>query len=271
MLQEDFSKYNGEGTILRQAQLRMLDIVVEVDAICKKHNIPYWLDYGTLLGAVRHGGFIPWDDDIDISVPMKDYRRLCKILKKELPENLVFQDETTDKNYFLKFAKVRDRNSHLYYPIMGNRGIKEQVLYIDIFPLEKLFSKNIKDFIELIYGNAFRRTRKFYKSRWKYISGLLLMPFALCLIAFVRLISHIIPSNKYFTGCGVPFYYKHAYHCEYIFPCKSINFEGKELSAPNNIDAYLKNIFGDYMKVPPVDKRIMHSVKIEFFPKNNTM
>ena len=67
-MEEDFSKYNGEGTMLRKAQLRMLDILVEVDKVCKRHNIPYWVDYGTLLGAVRHGGFIPWDDDLDISM-----------------------------------------------------------------------------------------------------------------------------------------------------------------------------------------------------------
>ena len=83
---EDFSKYNGEGTMLRKAQLRMLDILIAVDKICRKHNIPYWLDYGTLLGAVRHGGFIPWDDDLDISMMKEDYDRFLTIASKELPE-----------------------------------------------------------------------------------------------------------------------------------------------------------------------------------------
>ena len=81
MIQEDLSKYNPEGSILRRAQLRELEILIEVDKICRKHNIEYFLDWGTLLGAVRHGGFIPWDDDIDISVRRKDYSRLCKVLK----------------------------------------------------------------------------------------------------------------------------------------------------------------------------------------------
>lgn len=88
--QEDFSKYNGEGTTLRKAQLRMLDILIEVDKICRKHNIPYWLDSGTLLGAVRHGGFIPWDDDMDICVMRKDYKLLKKYLSEELSDKFCF-------------------------------------------------------------------------------------------------------------------------------------------------------------------------------------
>ena len=92
MNSEEFSKYNGEGTPLRMAQLRMLAILVEVDKICRKHNITYWLDYGTLLGAVRHKGFIPWDDDVDICVMRKDYDKLRKYLQQELPEQFVFTD-----------------------------------------------------------------------------------------------------------------------------------------------------------------------------------
>lgn len=93
--------YNPEGSILRKVQLKMLDILRTVDTICKKHNIEYVLDGGSLLGAVRHGGFIPWDDDLDITVMRKDFKRLRKILPKELPSNLVYQDCTTDSNLSL--------------------------------------------------------------------------------------------------------------------------------------------------------------------------
>ena len=76
---------------LRKAQLIMLDMLVEFDAICKKHNLKYWLDSGTLLGAVRHQGFIPWDDDIDLSMPVEDYNRFKEIATSELSEDIFFQ------------------------------------------------------------------------------------------------------------------------------------------------------------------------------------
>ena len=81
---EDYSKYNGDGTTLRKMQLRILDILVEIDRICRKHDIKYWIDFGSLLGAVRHGGFIPWDDDIDVAMPSEDYQRFLEIAPKEL-------------------------------------------------------------------------------------------------------------------------------------------------------------------------------------------
>ena len=96
---EDFAKYNGEGTPLRKAQLCMLNILIEIDRICRKHDIPYWLDSGTLLGAVRHGGFIPWDDDVDIAIMRSDYPRLKEYLTEELPKDLILQDSINEPNY----------------------------------------------------------------------------------------------------------------------------------------------------------------------------
>ena len=78
-------RFNPEGSILRRQQLRMLELLDAVDCICKKHNIPYWLSSGTLIGAARHNGFIPWDDDLDIEILRSDYLRLIKILPQELP------------------------------------------------------------------------------------------------------------------------------------------------------------------------------------------
>ena len=88
---EDFSCYNGEGTELRKMQIRILEIMVEIDKLCRKHDIKYWLDGGTLLGAVRHGGFIPWDDDLDICMMQEDYEKFIEIAPKELPEHLLLQ------------------------------------------------------------------------------------------------------------------------------------------------------------------------------------
>ena len=94
------ARFNPDGSLLRRQQMRMLDILLEVDRICRKHNITYWLSSGTLIGAVRHKGFIPWDDDLDIEMLLPDYERLMKILPQELPDTMALQTQDTDPNYF---------------------------------------------------------------------------------------------------------------------------------------------------------------------------
>ena len=106
-------RFNPDGSQLRKHQLRMLEILVVIDKICRKHQIPYWLSSGTLIGAVRHNGFIPWDDDLDIEMMRNDYLHLLEVLTKELPDWLALQTDETDPNYFFFYAKVRDRRSVL--------------------------------------------------------------------------------------------------------------------------------------------------------------
>ena len=106
-------RFNPDGSLLRRQQMKMLEILLEVDKICKKHNIRYWLSSGTLIGAMRHDGFIPWDDDLDIEMMRSDYLRLMKVLPAELPEWLALQNDETDPNYFYFYAKVRDRRSRM--------------------------------------------------------------------------------------------------------------------------------------------------------------
>ena len=108
---EDFSQYNPEGSTLRKMQLRILDILVEIDKVCRKHGIGYWIDFGTLLGAVRHGGFIPWDDDLDIAMTSEDFQKFLEIAPKELPPTLFLQTKSTDPSYNMPVNKVRDKES----------------------------------------------------------------------------------------------------------------------------------------------------------------
>ena len=259
---EDFSKYNGEGTTLRKAQLRMLEILVEVDKICKKHNIQYWLDFGTLLGAVRHGGFIPWDDDLDIALFKKNYKRLCNILKEELPEQFVLQDESTEDKYCLKFAKVRDKNSYFedadFMPQFEEKGI-----FIDIFPIEKFGSIQIKKMVEFFYGRSFRRIKGVaIKKQSEVIIAYIIWPLANVFVSIGKCISRLIPNGLYSYSYGIPLFSK----ClkKDILPCQHINFEGISFPAPNNYENYLRLHYGDFMKLPPEEKRMVHSKKIEF-------
>ena len=92
--------YNPDGSLLRKHQLKMLEMLKYIDQVCRKHAIDYWLCSGTLLGAVRHGGFIPWDDDVDIEMRKEDYQRLIEILKRDIKAGYALQIHETDENHF---------------------------------------------------------------------------------------------------------------------------------------------------------------------------
>ena len=107
----DISEINAEGTQLRRHQLKMLEMLKYVDELCRKHDIPYYLSGGTLLGAVRHQGFIPWDDDLDIILMKKDFRRLLKVLRNEPSVDYTLQCHQTDPYYIAPYAKLRMKNT----------------------------------------------------------------------------------------------------------------------------------------------------------------
>ena len=121
----------GETTLdqCRLAQIYMLDIL---DEICKKYNITYWLSSGTLLGAIRHDGFIPWDDDIDVGMPKPDYNKFLKIAPRVLPKNIILQTPEAYPGAFEAFAKLRDRSS--FYCECETRVRIPCGIFIDIFP-----------------------------------------------------------------------------------------------------------------------------------------
>ena len=104
-LQEKFrAEYNPDGSILRRQQVKMLDILLHVDKFCKEHNITYWLSSGTLLGAVRHGGFIPWDDDLDIEMRREDFLRFKSLWKDS--DDYIMQSHENDLYYIMPYAKM---------------------------------------------------------------------------------------------------------------------------------------------------------------------
>lgn len=119
---------------LRALQLCELDLLKEVDRICKKHDIPYFLAFGTALGAVRHKGFIPWDDDVDVLMKYPDYLRFQEVCKTELPPHLFYQDWQTDPAYYLPWAKIRNSRTTSLVPEMADYPINWGVC-VDIFPL----------------------------------------------------------------------------------------------------------------------------------------
>ncbi|MCI6324525.1 MAG: LicD family protein [Bacteroidales bacterium] len=257
---EDFSKYNGEGTPLRKAQLCMLNILIEIDRICRKHDIPYWLDSGTLLGAVRHGGFIPWDDDVDIAIMRSDYPRLKEYLTEELPKDLILQDSINEPNYPLTFPKIRDRNS--YFEEKGMHKMKEQGIYIDIFLMEKVPSKRWKHWVDYVYGHCFRALHNFTTPMDKLLSSMV-YPLALMVLWGTRFVNHFIPSNQIAHAYGS--YSTNIYDRSLIFPLCDTEFEGIKVRCPNKPHEVLTIVFGDYMQIPPEEKRQQHAGKIEIY------
>lgn len=120
--------------LLRKLQLCELDMLKEVKRICEKYNITYYLSSGTLLGAVRHKGFIPWDDDIDIEMPYEDYKRFLSVAQGELGDRYFLQTSETDPGHYLAFTKIRKNGTLLISP-WEPRYLKNHGVWIDIFPI----------------------------------------------------------------------------------------------------------------------------------------
>jgi lipopolysaccharide cholinephosphotransferase len=258
-MQEDFSNFNGEGTILRKAQLRMLDILVEIDNICRKHKINYFLDGGTLLGAVRHKGFIPWDDDIDILVFKHDYKKLRKLLIAELPEQYFFSDWTTDKYHYDNYGRVKDTKSVFPYSLFKKQ--KVQGVYVDVFTCSIVYSGKMRRFVNFFYIRMFRELHHYgdvrYSSRIRriinYSISVIAIPFVYSLTLFHKILALTkrkrLMSYDYITNNFI-------YPEEFLLPAKEIEFEGKIFKCMNNYDKYLTVLYGDYMQLPPLEKRV---------------
>lgn len=263
---DDLSQYNPEGSELRKLQLKMLEILETVTSIADKHNIPYWLSGGTLLGAMRHGGFIPWDDDIDIELLLPDYKKLLQKLSEELPDTFYLQTPK-DKGYRLLFTKVRDRNSTVHEEDDELDRYTEKGLYIDIFPEERSY-KRLKSFVDFFYGRGYRRIKRgkpFHSAQYfmEYFSSLLFFyPFGVLLKYIARGICSITKPNHILHSYGIGNTTNH--HASYILPTSTIKFEGKTFSAPGNPDAYLSKQYGDYMTIPPKEKRATHFLRVTY-------
>lgn len=245
-------KYNPEGSLLRKHQIRMLNILIEFDKICKKYNIPYFLYGGTLLGAIRHQGFIPWDDDLDVAMRRKDYDRLMKILPQELSENFALQTNDTDSNYFYFFAKIRDKKSYLEEYCRYDRFFKEKGIFIDIFPFERQRMWTHL-FAEKLQGHCYKilRTSKNDHLAIKkvkiitYINRNFIFP-------ILKFISQITGGKDFTYSYGIPFH--HVYYEDFIFPLTTHTFEGYSFPIPQKSHEILTMQYGDYMQLPNLDK-----------------
>lgn len=247
----------------RAVQLKQLGILKEIDAICQRNNINYWLDGGTILGAVRHGGFIPWDDDIDIAMNLTDLPRFVEAAQKELPHNLYIQTPDTDPNVRMPIYKVRDRNSYLVESADDFSRAYGKGLYVDIFPMIPYPSCS-RGFIKRVTkgycrANAILSSQHYYSLRSFAEFFYFGIKRAWCKLLWN--VAHMLRNRgEYFSNTLNNNGYGIMHKTESIFPVGRIQFEDAVFNAPAAPDAYLNDLYNDYMKLPPEDKRNGHAV-----------
>ena len=264
------AKYNPEGSRLRQIQYRELDILIEFDRICRKHNIDYWLDSGTLIGAVRHRGFIPWDDDIDICVLKEDWKRLEDAMKESLSSN--YQYSGYGKKSHLPHPRLYDKYASVKRKLKGQSVVADESLWLDVIFLESA-TRWAKKILEKTYGKCLRRVWKnFDDGKVKRAIAIVAYPFTIILKTIISDWCRLFHSETLYSSFGNNFVFER--QKSEIFPLSEIEFEGRMFKAPHDVDAYLKRIYGNYMEIPSEDKIEDHcflEYKVDTQPRTESM
>lgn len=255
-----------QGTITYEkvddAHKRLLRIALEVRDVLERHHTPYSIFFGTVIGAVRHKGFVPWDLDMDFGI-FNDYDEVVSLLKKELPSWLVVLDHNVDPNYCASWVKIVDRYSEFHATTFsGDNNYKYRGLHVDLYNIKQTTYNKVCEYRKQealdYYGRKLHagtitpedckvQCTKVEETYAREISERDLLNPDKPVLAFL----------KFFEGDP---------NC--IFPLKKYEFENELFLGPNDYDRYLKNCYykGDYMQLPPYDKRDMKMDDIKIYP-----
>jgi lipopolysaccharide cholinephosphotransferase len=242
-------KYSPEGSALRNLQREMLDELLLLDKVCKENGLVYYLSSGTALGAVRHNAFIPWDDDLDIALPEKDYKKLVSLLRGMESEVYVLQDRHSDYNYINGFPKFRKKEGELLgaFPQRG-RLYKYKGSGVDIFCVAPnsylrayVCGKLRVLLLHYLYKIKSDKARKTI-TRFHWFVYQCLVPLTWPLNVFRK-------KGELHYGLGQGFA-KHYFWEHELFPLGETCFESFAFPIPHDADAYLTHIYGDWRQLP---------------------
>ena len=248
---------------LKKVELNLLKVFIDV---CNKLKLRYYVIDGTLLGTVRHGGFIPWDDDIDVAMPREDYDVLVEKGNELIPDYLFFQSSHSDSKLPMNFCKLRDSRTTFVEESIKHFDVNHGV-YIDIFPLdyypEKKYQQLIFKYTNTVLNEVINKEfdlppNKSIKSRIAIALGsLLASDYKKAISKREKLFKSVKPSRYLAHYCG-------AWGDREIVPIEwygegvVLKFEDIEVVAPICYKKWLERVYGDYMTPPPPEKRVAH-------------
>lgn len=270
----------GHTSNIKKLQQTQLEILKELDRICKANNINYQLFAGTLLGAVRHRGFIPWDDDVDVCLLRKDYDRLLKILEKDLDKKYFLQNYQTDESSILQFSKIRKNHTRFVSGSYTDTSMHEGI-FIDLFPMDNVKDSTFIGKMHIKLSNfMFVLTSSMIKSRCYNVRSSLRKYIRLTLYYITRLLPkkklHVLSDKVFcffndeeteYVSClanGAPsdFYKKFTVKRASFDETIEQEFEGEKFPIPKKYDYVLTKNYGDYMSPPPLEEQVPHHGEI---------
>lgn len=257
---------------LEELQREELKILIGFREICRKYGLSYFITAGTLLGAIRHKGFIPWDDDVDVVMPRKDYDKLAKLMRKAPRSEFFYQDSKTDKLYPFGFAKLRSNGCLVYESVLENVQINNGC-YIDIFPLDRcpngdgtarLFFKLYLFFTTALIKKVNPRYEVGYGKKAVLAAQKAASRLPRGVINALReTVRRCTFGKRLCTVGGAHGYPRETYLREWFESEVSVEFEGEKFSAPSGWDNLLTNMYGDYMTPPAENERGGHFAEIK--------
>jgi lipopolysaccharide cholinephosphotransferase len=261
-------------------QLHQLHLILadEVKRICEKHQIRYFLLAGSLLGAVRHHGFIPWDDDMDFGMCREDFEKFLKVCEEELdPEQFYLQTDRKDRYYTFNFAKLCLTGTRVVEGFSSDKGVSQGV-YIDIFPLDRVADRPVRRFfqykifwvarnllwIKCGYGEERRKRTLKYR-----VGRICAAPFSIRFLKKLKYRSITCCAGEktasVVTSDGTYGLTKETLNADWVEQLVMYDFEGHSYPGIRDYDAYLTYLYGDYRAVPPEDQRDHHErLEVDF-------